>query len=167
MFADPENSYDWSGLSHDAIHNTVEGYLILIRREASSGEIFNLYLSKHGANGGGRVNLDSTSIAFDLDTFHHINISRIDRTIKVYFDGVLKLEVDESIHQAIETSEQFVFFSWSGRFKLDNISVSDFTPETTTTTSTEPTPAANGFLVLISGLALVTLVLVRNKRKKY
>ncbi|MHA2095266.1 MAG: hypothetical protein ACW98F_11610, partial [Candidatus Hodarchaeales archaeon] len=68
-------------------------------------------------------------------------------------------EAQETEENALTISERFVFFHINGRYKLDNITVSEVTPPPTTNAST------NGFLVFVTGFSVITLVITRIKRK--
>jgi hypothetical protein len=170
IYSDPTNNYDWLGKNNDLDIKSTFAYVIYITNKNSGTDRIDMYLSKHRGGGLSRIDLDHTSFDIEYDTFYPIKITRtLDYKIEVSFDGELKLDAQETEENALTISERFVFFHINGRYKLDNIKVSDVTPPTTnTTTTTAPTTtnaSTNGFLVLVTGLSVIALVITRIKRK--
>ncbi|MHA2296224.1 MAG: hypothetical protein ACXAEU_11085 [Candidatus Hodarchaeales archaeon] len=173
IFSDPVLNYEWLGETNDKAIKTSEGYILFINNiflSDQSSEKIIIDLDKHRGGGLSRINLDEARFDVDFDNFHQINITRtLDYKIEVYFDGELKLEVQESESTALTSSEQFVFFHWGGKFKLDNISVIDLSQSTSSqstssqSTSSQPT-STSGFLFILSSLSILVLVITRRKK---
>jgi hypothetical protein len=156
MFTDTKYDYDWSNLLSSTVTSTTTGYLVQIGPFHTTSGNISLNLIKH--SGSERSTIDSaTAFKIDFNKFHHINITRnLDGKITVFFDSVLKLEADESGSTALTTSEQFIFFSWLGKYKLDTISVTSFS------SSSE---SINGYMIWVIIPTLIIATIIYKKKK--
>jgi hypothetical protein len=164
MFNDPVFKYDWIGeTNHDLIRKS-SGYILWIHnfasystREPYSDDTIKMVLVKHQTGDSDRVDLGVATFEIDFSKVHEITFNKsIDHQIQVMFDDEIKLNITETESYAITSSETFAFFHWNGRLKLDNITVSAFSPS----------GATNGFLIIVAGLTLLMLVIVRINRRK-
>jgi hypothetical protein len=160
MFSDPVLKYDWINESNSRAIEFSEAYILFINNIfllGPAGNTIILDLDKHPGSGSSRTELGEARFDIEFDRFHQISITRTtDFKIKIYFDGDLKIEVQETTETALTSSEKFMFFQWVGKYKLDNVVVEDLTSPS----------AIDGFVVTVSGFLLLILTIKRQINKK-
>ncbi len=179
IFTDHVNNYSMEGLTETEFLSGVTGYGLLLISSANTDAIAGAAVP--GITFASYIPSFTILTTYEFPSAivgtHHIDISRnLQGEFNIYFDSEQVINVTDN---ETTTSEVFNFVSFRGNSGFDNITVSDFTIEETTsttttelstTTTTKPTTTittsetSTGFFGLI---VISTVVFIKIYRKKY